>query len=225
MLNITTSLYKLTFTPATQAALENASEAAAAAKAKAEAESIIQRARNWKLFQLDVNYRWSDIVFDERYAHARLEDAKNAYGVEGQDVRAGDRAPDAPGLVCLRPAGAVGDNLPKRLFDIYSPAKHTVLLFGVAHVDDKQKVALEVVESLPASLFQKAVVLPADIEDVSVSITTDYFLRDDQGHAYKNFGVAEGKFVVVVVRPDGVVGAVALSATGVNDYVAAVFNL
>ncbi len=63
--------------------------------------------RNRRLFQLDVNYRWSDIVLDERFddeGKAKQQQHSTAYGVEGHDIRAGDRAPDAPDLLVLTKA-------------------------------------------------------------------------------------------------------------------------
>lgn len=219
MLDMTTSLYKLSFTPAAQNGKEEAEPA----------ESAMQRAfpgrRDWKLLQLGVNYRWSDVVFDERFVRLDGERVTNAYGVRDHDVRAGDRAPDAPGLVCLRPAA---DNAPNRLFDIYSPAMHTALIFGNGVIGDTDRPILEAVEALPAPLFQKVFILPSSIEHSSapdLDITVDYVLSDVQGHAYKNFGVDEGGYVVVIVRPDAIVGAVALSEAGLSKYVSAVFNL
>ena len=49
--------------------------------------------RGRKLFQLDVHYRWSTIVFDERYDGNEARVAADVYGVTGHDTRAGDRAP------------------------------------------------------------------------------------------------------------------------------------
>jgi hypothetical protein len=191
-------------------------------------ESNMQRAfyRGRKLFQLDVNYRWSEVVFDERFARADGEVAKNAYGVEGQDVRAGDRAPDAPGLVCL---GSVTGKTPGRLFDIYSPCKHTVLVFANGALDKAKQPILDSVVSLPCSLVQKVIVLPSNTDEVStpqVFDTTvyDYVVKDIDGHGYKGYGVVEGGFAVVVVRPDGMVGGVAVSEAGLKKYVCAVFS-
>jgi hypothetical protein len=227
MLNITTSLYKLAFQQVTLTALEKASEAAAAAAIKAQTETNMQRAfyRGWKLFQLDVNYRWSEVVFDERFAKADGEFAKNAYGVEGQDVRAGDRAPDAPGLLCLHSAT---DNNPQRLFDIYSPSRHTVLIFYNGTPDIAKKPVLDALKALPPSLLQKVLILPSSAKEASIpelSGTADYILKDAQGHAHKGFGVTEGGFTIIIVRPDAMIGTVALTEAGLNKYVAAVFTL
>ena len=92
--------------------------------------------RRRKLFQLDLNYRWSSIVFDERFASSSAQ--KDAYGKLGQDLRAGDRAPDAPSLVILhskvtsigKVSGQVGASV--RLFDIFEPTVHTALVFAPA---------------------------------------------------------------------------------------------
>ena len=58
-------------------------------------------AERCKLFQLDVDYRWSGVVVDERYADEDKEKGGTveAYGEElGRAAWAGDRAPDAPAL-------------------------------------------------------------------------------------------------------------------------------
>lgn len=58
--------------------------------------------RSRRLFQLDMNYRWSPIVLDERFEdEEKAKRQPDAYGVEGHDNRAGDRAPDASDLTVL----------------------------------------------------------------------------------------------------------------------------
>ena len=222
MLNITTELYKLAFTPDTQAAIQNASEAAAKEQPVSNMERAFFRGR--KLFQLDVNYRWSDVVFDERFENDRQAAAKNAYGSEGHDVRAGDRAPDAPELLCLHSKTSLK---PSRLFDIYSTIKHTALIFDGRAIKSGTNSLIQAVDALPAETFQKVYIFPSTFSrelDTDVRGKADYVVKDEQGYAFKHFGLSEKDASVVIVRPDAMVGAFALTEAGVRKYVSAVFK-
>ena len=60
--------------------------------------------RDDTLRQLDINYRWSPIVFDTRGTNGLDADdlkARAYIGYPGEDVRAGDRAPQIR-LICAR---------------------------------------------------------------------------------------------------------------------------
>ncbi len=181
--------------------------------------------RNRRLFQLDVNYRWSDIVLDERFddeGKAKQQQHSTAYGVEGHDIRAGDRAPDAPDLLVLTKAtGTVISETEEgrrtRFFDVYTPDSHTIVLFGAP------KVALDILQSLhefPAGLARAVVVLPqhAQFEGVESVPAFDLVLRDASGHAFKEYGLSPDAIHVVIVRPDGVIGAFVKGTEGVNKY-------
>ena len=65
MLKLTTDLYNRAFSTTTQQKI------AAAKAAEVDAATLDERERGWfrgrKLFQLDLNYRWSNITIDERY--------------------------------------------------------------------------------------------------------------------------------------------------------------
>ena len=109
------------------------------------------RENAWKrggdLHQFGVNYRWSPIVLDERtqkedkpvdpYGHTR-----SPAGI----VRAGERAPDASGLVILAAKGGFNPAHPTTsLFKLFDASHHTVLLFS----DGSNKVS-QVVAALQA---------------------------------------------------------------------------
>ena len=85
------------------------------------------RENAWKrggdLHQFGVNYRWSSVVVDERTPKPKNAQDVDPYGA-GSDgtLRAGDRAPQAPGLV----TASAGET---SLFDLFGPGHHTVLLF------------------------------------------------------------------------------------------------
>lgn len=126
MLNISTILFgNITGTvsaktPAPQAPSAAALQAVKEAQKQNENESTWAKRR--QLFQLDINYRWSGGVVDERYADEGEEKggAVEAYDEEGRTARVGDHAPDAPALKRIGGSGIA----PTR-FLIYSLLRHT----------------------------------------------------------------------------------------------------
>ncbi|KZV71541.1 hypothetical protein PENSPDRAFT_401488 [Peniophora sp. CONT] len=158
---------------------------------------------------LGVQCRGSDIVCDELVVDRKAEiEEVSAYGGEGEDggrLHAGDRAPDAPGL---RDA----EGMECRLYDVFSAAKHTVLVFDATLVND----VLAAIQSFKADCIQTRLVLPSD----TVLPTGDHgaeVLIDAQGHAFEAYSARQG-VSVAIVRPDGVVGGILKSAEGVHKY-------
>lgn len=179
-------------------------------------------ARPRALLQLGVNYRWSSIVLDERHPYS-AEDKSSAldpYGDDGNtDLHAGDRAPEAPGLVNVK------DRETTSFFSLFKPTRHTILLF-TADIADAVPVS-RVISTWPANLVNLVIVVPrvAEISQTSVSEASIVVVRDQEGHAYDVYGsvVKEG-FRIVVIRPDGVIGAVVKGAEGVQRYRDAIYS-
>lgn len=211
MLKITTELYERSFNTDTQRKLA----AARAAEQAGPAGDDTARERGWfrgrKLFQLDINYRWSPVVLDERLGGG--ESVRVAYGEPEQDVRAGDRAPDAPIFV---------EGKGTRLFDIFSPTYHTILFFGVG---DKAEEVLDVLRGFPAGLVKILLVKSSKEATAAIFSGVDTVVEDKEGHARKGYGLdgQEGP-VAVAVRPDGMIGAFATSAKGLEKYFSLVFS-
>ncbi|EKM55701.1 uncharacterized protein PHACADRAFT_195746 [Phanerochaete carnosa HHB-10118-sp] len=210
MLEITTELYDRAFNVDTQRKL------AAARAAEQAGANAAAREHGWfrgrKLYQLDVNYRWSTVVLDERFVGG--ESTRVAYGEPEQDVRAGDRAPDAP--VCV-------GGKDTRLFDIFGPGHHTVLLFGVG---EKEAAMLDAVRALPSGLFKVLlVVTPGETPAPTAYGGVDTVIEDNDGYARKGYGL-DGQTgpVAVAIRPDGMIGAFATSSTGLKKYFSLVFT-
>ncbi|KAI0698051.1 FAD binding domain-containing protein [Cerioporus squamosus] len=137
--------------------------------------------RNTALRQLDINYRWSPVVFDARGMNGLDEGALKAHGYRGypgEAVRAGDRAPEAPAL----------------------PNAHTLLVFSPEHAGSG---AQEVVAAVQASPLASG---------ASV-------YHDKEGHAHKAYGVDEKVLTIVVVRPDGHIGAFVNDVDGLQRYI------
>ena len=173
-----------------------------------------------ELKQLGVNYRWSSILVDERHgAHAGAEQGTvDAYGALGGDgLHAGDRAPDAPGLSNLKTPGSGTTSL----FDIFRPVRHTVLVFS----QDPSAVqdVLATLKAYPEGLVRSVVVVPRDRVE-SVPVDADLALKDGDGHAYAGYGCSPDASTIIVIRPDGVVGAIAAGVTGVKKYFGAIFK-
>ena len=177
-------------------------------------EAPIERAmeREKRMNMLGINCRTSPIVLDE-FTHA---EPVSAYGVldEGALV-AGDRAPDAPGLV----VAASSTETETRLFDVFSSTYHTVLVFtqDVASSTD----VLEALRKYPGGVIRPVVILPQDSDATAVAQAD--VVVDHGGHAYRGYLAVEGETKVVVVRPDGVVGAIVRGVEGVELYFSKIF--
>lgn len=182
--------------------------------------------RGRALWQLGVNYRWSDIVLDERVAKPNaIEGAYGAVGgAEVGPVRAGDRAPDAPGLVVLGNVDGAGAT---SLFDVFRPTCHTVLLFAPGALTPAEAAApfTDALQAYPAGTLRTVVILASVPADGTVLPRADLIIVDKEGHAGAGYAVSEAasSVVAVIVRPDGVVGAIALRVEGVRGYFKGIF--
>jgi len=166
-------------------------------------------ARGGVLKQLGVNYRGSPIVLDER----TTEDIKGSpYSNEDGRICAGDRSPDAPGLV-----NSSGKQT--RLFDIFKPWLHTVLIFG----DDLAPSVLRALRRYPEKTIQTFCIVPREASS-SAQLHADAVLEDRGGHAYTGYAVDRARSTVIVVRPDGVIGAVVFGAEGTKQYFDGMFD-
>lgn len=120
------------------------------------------------------------------------------------------------------------------MFDIFGSTHHTVVVFApTLDVPVVQSILTTLDQSLRKALVRRVVVLPGSIcepdsrlqmsweEDQSVDAEV---LIDEAGHAYRRYVVESQEVKVVVVRPDGVVGAVVRGATGLERYFEGVFG-
>lgn len=180
--------------------------------------------RNRKLFQLDINYRWSSVVYDERFSEVTQSTERSAYGVAGHDLRAGDRAPDAPGLVQILPKDSNGSV--SRLFDVFKPTKHTILIYIPSLSSKDDFSLLNSLRWIDHDLLQTAIIIPPDTDTkFSPSIPVDFVFKDADGHAFKGYGLEKLSEhpTIVIVRPDSIIGSFAYSISGVEKYAQAVF--
>lgn len=171
--------------------------------------------RNGVLFQLGVNCRWSSVVVDEHTAKPKRAQDVDPYGAGTNGVlRAGNRAPDAPGLITTT-AGETS------LFDMFGPDYHTVLLFNL-HPGDAERV-IRAVKGYPAGLV-KTVAIASQGAPV-ISGAPDIATVDTAGHAFSTYQVVSEKPTIVIVHPDGVVGGIVYGLGGLAKYFEGVFSV
>jgi 2-polyprenyl-6-methoxyphenol hydroxylase-like FAD-dependent oxidoreductase len=126
--------------------------------------------------QLSVTYRGGPLACD-------LDDST--------DIRAGDRAPDAP---CISTQS--GEQV--RLFDLYRGTHFTLLLFGN-----------QPVPQLPTNTLDRTKIYRI-IRPGESTGNDNHVLIDREGHAYRAYGISDD--ALILVRPDGYVGLTADSA-------------
>jgi hypothetical protein len=155
-------------------------------------------------------------------AHPNVDKASvDSYRSGGMGgLHAGDRAPDAPGLVAMHGSGVT------KLFDLYDPSYHSILIFAESIDTAKPKVedALNAITGKYAnarSLFKLVVILPKQDTDptpLPLDAHEDFVLEDRNGLAREAFDFVKDGFEVVAVRPDGMIGAIARSGEGLEAY-------
>ncbi|KAJ7289168.1 FAD binding domain-containing protein [Mycena rebaudengoi] len=169
--------------------------------------------RGSEMNMLGVNYRGSSIVVD---AESTLSGSGAYTSSEDGGVQVAYRAPDASGLVTL------GSDAPTTLFTIFSPAMHTVLVFG-SDATTHGTVA-DALKCYSAELVQSMLLLPqgqATTESDVAPFTRVW--EDREGHAYTGYGVPPAALTLVVVRPDGYVGVVTKAAEDLGRYFGKIF--
>ncbi|HEY2061759.1 MAG TPA: FAD-dependent oxidoreductase [Amycolatopsis sp.] len=140
-------------------------------------EKGIPTRRDTRTLQLDIGYRDSTLSHDDRDETAQL--------------RAGDRAPDAPKLTTVD-----GE---RRLFDLTRGEHFTLLDFG----------ATPAIETLPSGLRTFRIVeQPTGPDDVA----------DTEGHLADAYGA--GEHTLVLIRPDGYIALISDAGdfSAVSDY-------
>ena len=176
------------------------------------------------LMQLGVNYRGSSILVDERNAGGSDGDVNvDSYTIDGF-VRAGDRAPDAP--------GSSGGSGPPRLFDIFRPYRHTVLLFATGDEVEKMKPVTQALQQCPPGTVFSVILYPqgATHDRQVADLGANLVLEDQNGHAFEGYGITKdtnigSSLTVVIVRPDGVIGSIVYGVEGVHKYFKIIFSI
>ncbi|KAF8905056.1 hypothetical protein CPB84DRAFT_1814291 [Gymnopilus junonius] len=171
--------------------------------------------RSGDLHQLNVNYRGSSITVDQDVAaHGEPQKKGSSYHIEDGDVvHAGDRAPDASGLIKVG-----SEQGPVRLFGLLNPARHTVLIFA-----DKidYKSTLTNLEKYVKELVRPVIITKAGSE---FSTPMADVFEDHDGYAHEAYKGPEGTTGIFAIRPDGVVGCRAGNTSGLDEYFEKIFG-
>lgn len=194
---------------------------------------------NGGVLQLGVNCRWSSVVVDEQQPDTDpLDDEFDDFDFgEGEDeeeddsfntfvdrpLSAGDRAPDSPGLVVLKHPTAdkpPADACTTSLFRTFLASHHTVLIFSDA---SRSAAVIRLLTSIVPHAVQSVVVVRAQGTITEQHELADWVLEDRAGYAYSTYALRDG-CDIVVVRPDGLVGAVVRSRSGLQRYFRGVFK-
>lgn len=211
MLNLSSNIHYLVFGKPTASTLVSAS----VEQTDVDNEKVMERPT--ALHQLGMNYRWSPIVLDTR-ANANVDTAMDPYGQHTHRLRAGDRAPDARVFLETQYAGTEATTL----HDLADLRRHVVLAFTRStDVLSQLKENLgTIAEWFEKDLAKLAVVLPQGADVSATSHLPDakcHLLVDKTGEAWRVYDL-EGETTYVIVRPDGVIGAVTEDAAGLRRY-------
>lgn len=173
--------------------------------------------RDKKLSQLWVNYRWSPIVMDERFPKDGIDTARNPFGVEGDDLHAGDRAPD---VTMLLDANSLQNDLERSslssttLHNVLSPSLHTLIVFASHDLSESSLIRFAKYRDL--GVLSVVLVVPSakSFDDLGA----DKILIDCSNTAYNAYAPSldDSSSNYVVVRPDMIIGALG-SDTGIVD--------
>jgi len=169
--------------------------------------------RGGPLLMLGVNYRWSSIVIDEQYEE-EVKVAKDTYGSQTCGLKAGDRAPDAPELKDIH-SGQTG----ARLFDVFDVSRHTVLVFSAS--PERCNALLGPLSRYPKGSVRSVAIVPSGAPAADIH-GFDLVFEDTQGHAYSSYHFETG-CDIVVVRPDGILGAVVSAPQAIARYFSHIF--
>lgn len=169
--------------------------------------------------QLGVNYRGSQIVICEGEAvmEESIYESGSSYKTRAEGyVKSGDRAPDATGL--QRMINGNPEGVATRLFKIFDPTRHTVLIFA------EQTDYVSVLSSLRT--YDVTLVRPVLITKSGKGrdISADYVFEDSDGHANSAYKGPTGFSGVFVIRPDGMVGARVRGVKTLGRYFEGIFE-
>ncbi|KAF9002995.1 monooxygenase [Cyathus striatus] len=197
MLNITTKLFKNVMI-----------------KPIGEEQKMTAWKRGEEFNMLGVNYRTSSLVIDDGTVEKSVGAAYNEESATA--ARAGDRAPEAPGIQQIAPS-----NEETSFFRLFGSSYHTVLVFGGS--TDQHRSVLANVKKLPKGMVKSVLVLPKDSQAKYVPEGFDTVLVDAKGYAYNGYSIPDGELSIISVRPDGFVGARVTAEENLEKYFSRIF--
>lgn len=166
--------------------------------------------------QLGVNYRGSSIILREGAESGSIQNI--GYSKESVDAALpGDRAPEAPGLI------DVADTPALTVYGLLSPRRHSVLIFSDGFSDKDLDAISDLLHQQSKDTVYGILIQSLQTPQVGHNDKFDRVLSDNAGHAYATYRVTGP--CIVVVRPDGVIGARVAEPSGVVQYFKGVFNV
>ena len=158
---------------------------------------------------------------------AKQRDPASGYNKESETAaQPGDRAPEASGLVDSAHAATLS------LFGIFAPSVHTVLVFaggngsGNGNSDTLHALPGIIARQPEGAVRAVLIVSPKSKSESRGAGLFEQVLVDRDGHAHAGYNVpvvSGEKVTLVVVRPDGFIGARVHNATGIERYFGCIF--
>ena len=162
--------------------------------------------------QLGVTYRGSSIIQRE----ASVDGSMIGYNKGSVDAaQPGDRAPEAPGLTDIS-----GNTF--SVYNLLSPCHHTVIIFSDGYSGEDLDLISELIRQQPVDTIHMYSVLIQSAQTTSEISKLGKQLIDENGHAHTTYKV-DGP-CIVIVRPDGVIGARVVGPSGLAQYFKTIFN-
>jgi hypothetical protein len=211
------------------------------------------------LNQLGVHYKWSDIVVDDlpkakatvavddaaggdacagvnAHAHVRANpddiEEVDVY-TTGAELHAGDRAPNATGLISVLVKGHQEGEDANSLFDHFSPSHHVGLVF-VSNGANMQDVTamLNVLHAIGSDLVRPTLVYAASSEIDKSGLVSQVpgsggaqMLVDRDEHAFAAYKPQRyGSVSTAIIRPDGVIGAMVCNPRSIRVYFGKIYT-
>ncbi|TFK37808.1 FAD binding domain-containing protein [Crucibulum laeve] len=185
------------------------------------------------LMMMGINYRWSSIVLDDQFSsrdEREIEELKkHAYIVKDAVLRAGDRAPDTSDLLEVQRQDR--HQTPATLFSLLLPDKHTVLIFiGNRSFSEGMRLKESLLDESTLSYHQEFIqvflvgnLFPSAALEAPKMGTVCLF--DSKAFAYQLYSASDAESMkIIVIRPDGVIGAILRDAGGLRKYFSKMFS-
>ena len=170
------------------------------------------------LSQLGVSYRASSIIGEDNICDTTVK--VSGYNKESETAACpGDRAPEVPSLI-----NTTGEHKHETLFSIFSPSHHAVLLFAKEYEEQSALALSTVISRLPGKTIHTVLILPSGSNVNEHGAGYDQVLIDSGGHAHAGYGLPSDQSYIVIVRPDGVIGARVHEIAGVERYFRKIFS-
>jgi hypothetical protein len=170
------------------------------------------------LNQLGIHYSWSPIIIDDLEKAAATGNGTASTEVDaytaGSEVHAGNRAPNASGLISVNGSS----DSETSLFDLISPQTHLALVFVNAEAD-LQDIAsiLSALHSIGPALVRSTLVYAQKPHTVPEGV--DGAVIDRDGHAFAAYKPQRyGLITAAIIRPDGMIGAMVRDFKSVGAY-------